>query len=134
MTSNISPMNEFIRHEDNGILVDDYTDPNTVSEAIKRAIFDTDLRTKLKANGPLSIFKFSKHNIDKWEVELYRHVLQRPEPLVTFQIPFNVFDFQDNPEKVAIGSSDFPLVFFLTLLSLFALLVLCCLLADALSR
>lgn len=78
VTSNIAPMNEYITHLSNGILVDDYQNPEALAEFLKQAIHDQELRRILKSNARRSALKFDKFLIDKWEIELYRYVLSQP--------------------------------------------------------
>lgn len=79
VTSDISPMNEYIEHEVSGILVQDYKNPQALAEAIQRAVTDQELRAKIKVNARKTALKFSQYAVDKWEVELYRHVLHQKE-------------------------------------------------------
>lgn len=89
VTSDIGPMNEFIEHKYNGILVKDYENPETLAEMIKFACCDQDLRKVLKKNARKSVMKFEKHNIDTLEVEYYRKILNmEKQGLFPFSIHF----------------------------------------------
>ena len=75
ITSNIAPMSEFIVHERSGLLVDQYEDETKLAEMIMRGIHEEKLREVVRANGMLAAARFSKEEIDRWEVSLYRGVL-----------------------------------------------------------
>jgi len=76
VTSNIAPMNEYIRHEENGLLVDEYEDAETVAAAIRRACEDKGLRARLRRTGTESVARFSREVVDRMEVDIYRRVLE----------------------------------------------------------
>ena len=75
ITSNIAPMSEFIVHEKSGLLVDRYEDEKKLAEMIVRGVHEEKLREVVGANGMLAAARFSKEEIDRWEVSLYRGVL-----------------------------------------------------------
>jgi malonyl-CoA O-methyltransferase len=75
VTSNVGPMNEYIRHEENGLLVDRYEDPQALAETVVRACTDSALRARLRAAGPGSVAQFERAHVDAIEVAYYRRIL-----------------------------------------------------------
>ena len=76
VTSDIAPMNEFLEHGENGILVSAFENSMAVAHAVKRAATDIKLRKKIRANARRSVAeRFGKTHVDRWEVGLYRGVL-----------------------------------------------------------
>ena len=75
VTSDIAPMNEYIEHMKNGLLVKDYENPQALAEVIKVACNDKQLREAIKRNARKSVERFEKSRIDKHEVNYYKQVL-----------------------------------------------------------
>lgn len=75
VTSDIAPMNEYIKHRENGLLVNDYENPQALAEIIKVACTDALLRNHIKKNARKSIERFEKSRIDKLEVDYYKKIL-----------------------------------------------------------
>jgi glycosyltransferase involved in cell wall biosynthesis len=75
VTSDIAPMNEFITNRINGLLVKKYEDEVALKDAIVEGVFNSSLRETILSNAPKSIQRFSKSNVDQWEVQLYRTFL-----------------------------------------------------------
>jgi glycosyltransferase involved in cell wall biosynthesis len=75
VTSNIAPMNEFIKDGENGILVDNFEDPAHLANAIQKACTDQELRKRLKANARKSVEAFERNTIDHLEVNYYEQIL-----------------------------------------------------------
>ena len=75
VTSNIGPMNEFIKHKYNGLLVKDYENAEALAGMIKLACIDKELQKKIKNNARKSVEVFEKSNIDVLEVDYYKKVL-----------------------------------------------------------
>ena len=75
VTSDIAPMNEFIKHKVNGLLVKDYESPEDLAELIKIACTDPQVRAIIKANARRSVEKFDKNKIDALEAEYYKKIL-----------------------------------------------------------
>ncbi|AJY69266.1 glycosyltransferase [Geobacter sulfurreducens] len=71
VTADIPPMNEFVQHGHNGLLVKEYEEPAAVARAIRSACTDPELRHRLRAQSRLSVEKFSKQRIDAHEASLY---------------------------------------------------------------
>lgn len=76
ITSDIAPMNEYIKHMKNGLLVKDYENPQALAKIIKMACNDKLLRKSLKKNARKSVEKFEKSRIDKLEVNYYNKILE----------------------------------------------------------
>lgn len=75
VTSDIAPMNEYIRHGENGLLVKEYRDPAALADMIKKACTDADLRQRLKNNARRSVEPFEKKRVDALEAGYYDKVL-----------------------------------------------------------
>jgi glycosyltransferase involved in cell wall biosynthesis len=75
VTADTSPMNTFVRHNANGILVKDYNNEVELGNAIVRGATDTALREQLKRNARPSVLRYSKITVDQWEVQIYKHIL-----------------------------------------------------------
>jgi len=75
VTSDIAPMNEYIEHMKNGLLVKDYENPQALADMIRVACNDQQLRESLKKNARKSVERFEKSTIDKLEVSYYKKIL-----------------------------------------------------------
>lgn len=75
LTSDLAPMNEYIRHGENGLLLKDYEDPEALADMVRAACTDMELRKGLMANARRSVEAFDKNKVDELEVECYRKVL-----------------------------------------------------------
>ncbi|MFH1776937.1 MAG: glycosyltransferase family 4 protein [Candidatus Omnitrophota bacterium] len=75
VTSDIAPINEYIKHMENGLLVKNYEDPQSLAEWIRIACCDQKIRKNIKQKARNSVKIFDKNNIDKLEVEYYKKVL-----------------------------------------------------------
>ncbi|MFP4380624.1 MAG: glycosyltransferase [Candidatus Sumerlaeia bacterium] len=75
VTSNVGPMNEYITHEKNGLLVDDYENPKALAEMTIRACTDDELRERLRENAPGSVSRFEKERVDALEAGYYHRIL-----------------------------------------------------------
>lgn len=75
VTSNVRPMNEYIHHERNGLLVDDFENPRGLAGAIRRACSDFDLRQRMQRNGPRAAVRFERNRVDLLEVRYYARIL-----------------------------------------------------------
>lgn len=76
ITSNIPPMNEFIEHMKNGLLIKETENPQLLAELIELACTDQKLRHKIKSNARKSVEMFEKSRIDTLEKEYYRVILE----------------------------------------------------------
>lgn len=75
VTSNIAPMSEYIKHAENGILVDDYENPEALAKSIQMSCMDSRLRQIVKNNARESVRCFEKRTVDALEVSYYEKVL-----------------------------------------------------------
>ena len=75
VTADTSPVNTFVRHNTNGILVQDYNNEVELGNAIMQGATDTALREQLKNNARPSVLRYSKSAVDQWEVQIYKHIL-----------------------------------------------------------
>ncbi len=75
VTSDIAPMNEYIQHMQNGLLVKDYEDPQPLAQMIRIACTDQTVRETLIRNARSSVEKFEKKRVDAMEVEYYKKIL-----------------------------------------------------------
>lgn len=74
-TSNVRPMSEYIAHEDNGLLIDDYENPRAIADAVRRACEDESLRTRLRERAPGSVERFERAEVDGLEASYYERIL-----------------------------------------------------------
>jgi glycosyltransferase involved in cell wall biosynthesis len=75
VTSDVAPMNEYITHMENGLLVREYEKPHAVAAMINLACTNKQLRETLKKNARKSVKKFKKNIVDKLEADYYEKVL-----------------------------------------------------------
>jgi glycosyltransferase involved in cell wall biosynthesis len=75
VTSNVRPMSGYITHEENGLLVDEYEDPQALAEMTRRACEDEELRRRLRERAPSSVERFERERVDALEVSYYERVL-----------------------------------------------------------
>jgi malonyl-CoA O-methyltransferase len=87
VTSNVGPMNEYIQHEKNGLLVDRYEDPRALAETVVRACTDSALRARLREAGPGSVTQFERAHVDALEVAYYRRILAENRSIARDAIP-----------------------------------------------
>jgi glycosyltransferase involved in cell wall biosynthesis len=76
VTSDIPPMNEYITHMRNGLLVRDYENPQELAEMIAVACRDAGVRESIKKMARESIMRFDKKTIDQQEANYYKTVLE----------------------------------------------------------
>jgi len=87
ITSDITPMNEYIQHMKNGLLVKSSEDPQALARIIKVACNDKQLRESLKENTRKSVERFEKSRIDKLEINYYKKILVMSQNK-EFKVPF----------------------------------------------
>lgn len=75
VTSDIAPMNEYIKHMSNGVLIKDYENPQSIADSIKVACCDLSLREAIKKAARNSIKRFDKNTIDKIEASYYGNII-----------------------------------------------------------
>ncbi len=77
VTSNIGPMNEFLKDGENAILVDEYENSQEIAKAIIKACENTEEIQKMKKAARLVGLQFEKSKIDQQEMDIYQKVLER---------------------------------------------------------
>ena len=75
VTSNIGPMNAYIKHGVNGLLVDDWEDPKALAKTIAEACTDQSVRRTLISNARDSVLRFEKKAVDELEAGYYSRIL-----------------------------------------------------------
>lgn len=75
VTSDIPPMNEYIVHRENGLLVHDFENPQALAQLIQQACCDQELRRKLKSAARESVRRFEKNTIDQLEAGYYEKIM-----------------------------------------------------------
>lgn len=71
VTSNIAPLNEYMQHNINSCLVDNYQNPNSIAQAILKVCTDHEYRNKICAAAPNAAQPFYVNTIDALEAKLY---------------------------------------------------------------
>ena len=74
VTSNIPPMNSYVKHEHNG-LVANPKETESIAREMMRALTDQSLRRKLELNARESVKGFDTREIQSLEAKLYKKVL-----------------------------------------------------------
>jgi glycosyltransferase involved in cell wall biosynthesis len=87
VTSDIAPMNGYIKNMTNGILVKEYLNPSALAESIRKACNDTHLRALVRNNARSSVQQFDKRRVDEKECAYYAKVLEMKDRRV-FYIPY----------------------------------------------
>jgi len=76
ITSNIQPMNEYLKHKESAYLVDDYNSPAAIAHAVLSVCNDTNLRDEMSSKAVLVASKFDKEKIDQMERDIYASLLR----------------------------------------------------------
>lgn len=76
VTSDIGPMNEYVKDGVSGLLVKDYEDPVSIAFTIQRACVDSRLRAQLKSNARAAAEPFSRQSVVELERTIYEDVLR----------------------------------------------------------
>jgi glycosyltransferase involved in cell wall biosynthesis/ubiquinone/menaquinone biosynthesis C-methylase UbiE len=71
VTSDVAPMNEFVTHEQDGLLVERFEDPDAIAAALRRATEDAALARRLRAAAPAAAKPFGKQAVDARERGFY---------------------------------------------------------------
>ncbi|MCC7395822.1 MAG: GNAT family N-acetyltransferase [Planctomycetes bacterium] len=103
VTSDIAPMNEFLRHEHDGLLVKDCRDPAALATTLRRAVEDLALRERLRQHARAAALPFDKREVDRREAELYAQPWA-PQPTAT-SLP------QPRPRPRPARATDLPAAF-----------------------
>lgn len=75
VASDIAPLNEYMRHGRDALLVADVEDPHAIAGAIRRACEDPALARHLRQHAPRAALPFDRRSIDALEVGLYAELL-----------------------------------------------------------
>lgn len=75
VTSDIAPMNEFLHHERNALLVQGHRDPAALAAMLQRACSDPALASRLRAAAPATAAPFAKATVDRLEAGIYAEQL-----------------------------------------------------------
>lgn len=76
VTSNIAPMNEFIKHKESGHLVDEYENPEALAKAILKVCQDKEYATHIKQGAIKAAKRFDKRAIDAQEAKIYENIIR----------------------------------------------------------
>lgn len=74
--SNIPEIAEAITHKHNGLLIDDYENPQAIADTIHTACTNPAIRETVKKNARKSVEQFKQSRVDALEVEYYKKVLE----------------------------------------------------------
>jgi len=77
VTSNIGPMNEYLTHEENAILINDYENPKEVANGVRRIIDNSEDIQTMKKNARGVGLRFSKEIVDQQEMAIYEEMMFR---------------------------------------------------------
>jgi len=86
VVSNIPEMKGLISHEQNGILVKDYEDPQALADSIREACMNQELRKTLQKNARQSVKQFEESKMRALEASYYDKILKMRET-VNFKTP-----------------------------------------------
>ncbi len=84
VTSDIAPMNEYLRHGESAFLVKDYENPNALAQAVRKVCEQTELRRKLQRGAVEAAQPFEQQRVDAQECDIYREAIALP-PLSTLR-------------------------------------------------
>ncbi|MDI6791950.1 MAG: GNAT family N-acetyltransferase [bacterium] len=87
VTSDISPMNEYIRNGISGILVSEFENPIAIAENIQNACTSSDLRAVIQANARFAARPFSKEKVSQREVYLYKEFVTGEDNKIISPVP-----------------------------------------------
>ena len=77
VTSNIAPMNEYLIHGENAILIDEYEDPTKIAQGIKTVLQGGCEIQQMRKNARLVGLNFSKDKVDREEINIYKKVIRQ---------------------------------------------------------
>jgi glycosyltransferase involved in cell wall biosynthesis len=78
VTSDISPMNEYLEHGVSAHLIKEHESPEALAEAIAHVCTDGPYQRRLRQGAVLAARRFDKAKIDKEEADLYLDVIGQP--------------------------------------------------------
>lgn len=76
ITSNIAPMNEYFKHNENAYLIDDYENPVEIAHAVEFVCNDDNYAKKIAQGAQEMAKKFYMNEIDGKEIEIYKNYLE----------------------------------------------------------
>ncbi len=76
ITSNIGPMNEYLKDGETALLVDDYENPVEIANYINQALTNDENVQRIRKNARSVGMKFSKESVDQQEIEIYQKALE----------------------------------------------------------
>jgi glycosyltransferase involved in cell wall biosynthesis len=76
VTSDIAPMNEYLKDGQSACLVRDYGNPEALAAAIRRVCEDTVYRGKISAGAQIAAKPFARARVDEAEVAFYREAME----------------------------------------------------------
>lgn len=71
VASNIAPVNEFLKNEENSLLIDDVDDYLSLAKAINKITSDKDLQRNLSNNALKMAKNYSRERVDELEKDIY---------------------------------------------------------------
>lgn len=77
VTSDIAPMNEYLTHMLDAILVCDYENPRAIAFAIKEVLTGGEKIESMKKNARYVGLRFEKKRIDEQEIQIYKNVIDK---------------------------------------------------------
>lgn len=77
VTSDIAPMNEFLKNGESATLVRNYLDPEALAHAILTATKKDVASERIKREARIAVMRFNKGNVDEQEVNIYKDVINR---------------------------------------------------------
>lgn len=75
VTSDIAPMNEFVKHGESGLLVADYENPDAVAQMVRTAVTDTALGAHIRSRAREAAQPFARTSIERRERAIYEGIL-----------------------------------------------------------
>jgi len=86
VTSDIAPMNEYLRHDESACLVREYQDPKALAAAIERACEDGEYRARLSGGAHEAAKPFAMEVVDAQEVALYQEAIAMGGPTLARRV------------------------------------------------
>ncbi len=80
ITSNLAPMNEYLTHGENAILVSDYENPDALAQSIASVCENPAFRQHLSTAAITLAQVFSHTKVDAQEIAFYEEAMQMPTP------------------------------------------------------
>ena len=91
VTSDIAPMNEYLKHGISALLVKDYENPQALARSIQQACEDQELRRTLSRGAIEAARPFDRHVVDTTEVAINQEALAMPARLLSFREKFQLW-------------------------------------------